>query len=93
VQGVAGLFALLLVFFYYFAAILLLGAEVNAFFVEGVRPMPNDLAAFVTTMAGKLNQDIPEKEAQTHVDTQATEQATQEHAADVVAKTEADDEP
>ncbi len=92
-QGVAGLFALLLIFFYYFAAIILLGAEVNAFFVEGVRPMPNDLVAFVTTMAGKLNRDIPEREAQSRVDTQATEQAYQEHTANVVAKTEAQDEP
>ncbi|MDQ6643419.1 MAG: hypothetical protein M3Y76_03135, partial [Chloroflexota bacterium] len=65
----------------------------NAFFVEGVRPMPNDLVSFVTTMAGKLNQDIPEMEAQTHVDIQSTEQADQEHAADVVTKIEAHDAP
>src|SRR5205807_2515910 len=50
VPGVVGLFALLLIFFYYFAVILLLGAEVNAFFVEGVRPMSNDLVAFATIM-------------------------------------------
>ncbi|GAC1299407.1 MAG: YihY/virulence factor BrkB family protein [Ktedonobacteraceae bacterium] len=93
VPGLAGLFILLLIFFYYFAAIFLLGAEVNAFFVEGVRPMPNDLVSFVTTMAGKLNQDIPAKEAQTHVDTQSTEQADQEHAAEVITKTEARDAP
>jgi hypothetical protein len=93
VPGVAGLFALLLVFFYYFAAILLLGAEVNAFFVEGVRPMPNDLVAFTTIMAGKLNEDIPEGEAQTHVDTKPTEQADKEHAFDVVSKTEEGDVP
>src|SRR5437762_11587272 len=88
VPGVVGLIALLLIFFYYFAVILLLGAEVNAFFVEGVRPMPNDLVAFATTVAGKLNQYIPEGEAQTHVDTRPTEQAHQKHALDVESKTE-----
>ena len=88
--GVAGLIALLLIFFYYFAVILLLGAEVNAFFVEGVGPMPNDLVAFATTMAGKLNQDIPEREAQMHVDTRPTEQADKEHALDVESETEGD---
>jgi uncharacterized BrkB/YihY/UPF0761 family membrane protein len=34
---VFGFTAILLVFYYYFAVILLLGAEVNAFFAEGVR--------------------------------------------------------
>jgi uncharacterized BrkB/YihY/UPF0761 family membrane protein len=81
--------ALLLIFFYYVAMIVFLGAEVNAFFVARVQPMPNDLVSFVTTLAGTLNQDIPVKEAQTHVDTQPTEQATKEHAIDVVTKPEA----
>ena len=91
--GIAGLTALLLIFFYYVAVILLLGAEVNAFFVEGVRPMPNDLVAFVTTMAGKLNQDIPADEAHTHVDTHPTDQADKEHAIDIVTKSEEHDVP
>jgi YihY family inner membrane protein len=86
--GIAGLIALFLIFFYYVAVIFILGAEVNAFFVEGVRPMPNDLVAFVTTMAGKLNQDIPAHEAQSHVDTRPTDQADKEHAINVVTKTE-----
>ena len=91
--GIAGLIALLLIFFYYVAVILLLGAEVNAFFVEGIRPMPNDLVAFVTTMAGKLNQDIPADEAHTHVDTHLTDQADKEHAMDIVTKSEEHDVP
>ena len=49
--GQAGFAVILLVFFYYFAIILILGAEINAFFLENVRPLPNDLATFVSTMA------------------------------------------
>ena len=71
--GQAGFAVVLLVFFYYFAIILILGAEVNAFFLEKVRPLPNDLATFVSTMAGKLNRDIPETEAPRHVDSRPTD--------------------
>lgn len=70
--GQAGFAVILLVFFYYFAIILILGAEINAFFLEKVRPLPNDLATFVSTMAGKLNQDIPETESPLHVDPHPT---------------------
>ena len=38
IAGVFGFTAILIVFFYYFGVILLLGAEVNAFFVEGLAP-------------------------------------------------------
>ena len=48
--GQAGLAVILIVFFYYFAVILMLGAEVNAYFLEKVQPLPNDLATFVSTM-------------------------------------------
>ena len=65
----------------------------NAFFIEGVRPMPNDLVAFATTMAGKLNQDIPADEGQTRVDTNPTEQAHQAHTLDTMSKTEERDVP
>src|SRR6266852_513688 len=68
--GQAGFAVILLVFFYYFAVILILGAEINAFFLEKVRPLPNDLATFVSTMAGKLNRDIPEAESPSHVNPQ-----------------------
>lgn len=67
---------ILLAFFYYFAIILMLGAEVNAFFFEGVRPLPNDLATFVSTVGGELNQDRPESEANPHVSAKPTEMAT-----------------
>jgi YihY family inner membrane protein len=81
--GQVGFAVILLLFFYYFAVILMLGAEVNAFFREGVRPLPNDLATFVSTMAGKLNQDIPETEATSHVETKPTDLADKGHVAEV----------
>jgi len=79
--GQAGFAVILLVFFYYFAVILILGAEINAFFLEKVRPLPNDLATFVSTMAGKLNRDIPEAESPSHVNPQPTDLADKAHVA------------
>jgi YihY family inner membrane protein len=80
--GQAGLVVILLIFFYYFAVILLLGAEVNAYFFEKVRPLPNDLATFVSTMGGILNKDISEIEAPSHVDPKPTEKADRGHVAE-----------
>lgn len=42
---------ILLIFFYYFAMILLLGAEVNAFFGEGIRNSPADVVTLVKDAA------------------------------------------
>jgi membrane protein len=50
---------ILLIFFFYFAVILLLGAEVNAFFLEGLRATPSDLITLVHTTAGKHGGDQP----------------------------------
>lgn len=91
--GAVGFTVILLVFFYYFAVLLFLGAEINAFFAEGVRPMPNDLATFVSTMAGKLNDDIPSDEGDAHVNTKPTDQADKEHAVDFVKETDERDVP
>ncbi len=77
--GPIGFAVILLLFFYIFSMILLLGAEVNASFFEGVRPIPNDLVTFLSTMAGKLNKDLPEVEADSHVDTKPTDQADEVH--------------
>jgi uncharacterized BrkB/YihY/UPF0761 family membrane protein len=82
-----GLALILLVFFYYFGVILFLGAEINAFFLEGVRPLPADLATFVSTTAGKLNEDIPADEGQTTVDAKPTDQAHEEHTVEFVTQT------
>lgn len=91
--GAVGFTIILLVFFYYFAVLLFLGAEINAFFVERVRPLPNDLATFVSTMGGKLNEDIPSDEGKAHVDTKPTDQADKEHAVSFVKETDEEDVP
>ena len=51
--GTLGLL-ILLIFFYYFALILFLGAEVNAFFAQGVRETPQDLVTMVHTMTSHV---------------------------------------
>ncbi len=73
--GVVGGGIILLLFFYYFAVILLLGAEINAFFSENVQPLPNDIITFVTTMAGRVNQDRPDVESADHMDARPTDKA------------------
>ncbi len=52
--GTVGFAVILLFFFYYFAVILLLGAEVNAFFAEGVRATPDNLAVIVHQLTSHL---------------------------------------
>lgn len=62
---------ILLVFFYYFAVILLLGAEVNAFFAEGVKATPFDLVTMVHVMTSHLptsEQEVKQEAAATHKD-------------------------
>jgi YihY family inner membrane protein len=81
--GQIGFAVILLLFFYYFAVILMIGAEVNAFFFEGVRPLPNDLATFVSTVAGTLNRDIPASESEIHQNPQPTENKGREYIAEV----------
>ena len=80
--GQVGFAIIFLIFFYYFALILMIGGEINAFFSEGVRPLPNNLVTFISTMAGKLNKDIPEKESQAIVNIKATELADRQHIAE-----------
>jgi membrane protein len=45
--GAIGFAVILMFFFYYFAVILLIGAEVNAFFAQGIRALPDNLAGMV----------------------------------------------
>jgi uncharacterized BrkB/YihY/UPF0761 family membrane protein len=77
--GTLGFAVILLLFFYYFSLILLGGAEINAFFFDGVRPIPNDIVTFVSTMAGKLNKDLSPVESSSHVDTKPTDKADEKH--------------
>ena len=68
--GALGLL-ILLIFFYYFAMILFLGAEVNAFFAEGITATPSDLVTMVHTMTSHLpttEKDVKEQAAADHKD-------------------------
>ena len=69
--GQAGFAVILIVFFYYFAVILLLGAEINAFFAEGIRATPDNLAIMVHKMTShepKTQQEIREQAPPSHKD-------------------------
>ncbi|GHO50059.1 YihY/virulence factor BrkB family protein [Ktedonospora formicarum] len=77
--GQVGFAVILLIFFYYFALILMIGAEINAFFSEGVHPIPNNLVTFISTMAHALNEDRPASEGHAHIDSQPTERADEQH--------------
>ena len=76
--GAVGATVILIVFFYYFGVILFLGAEVNAYFSERVQPLPNDLATFVSTMAGRLNKDRPGDETK-HINAKPTDRSDDAH--------------
>ena len=52
--GQVGFAVILLFFFYYFAVILLLGAEINAFFAEGIRATPAPLTTMVHELTSHL---------------------------------------
>jgi YihY family inner membrane protein len=80
--GPIGVAVILLLFLYIFAIIFLLGAEVNAYFFEGIKPIPNDLVTFLSTMAGRLNKDLSKYESPTHMDTRPTEHADDRHIAE-----------
>jgi YihY family inner membrane protein len=49
-----GSFIILLVFFYYFGVILFLGAEVNAYFAEGIKATPNDIPTMIHLITSHL---------------------------------------
>ncbi len=55
---------ILLIFFYYFAVILFIGAEVNAFFAEGITSTPTDLVTMVHISTSHLPKTPSEKEKQ-----------------------------
>ena len=47
-KGQIGFGVILILFFYYFAIILILGAEINAFFLENIPPFKQPLGTFVS---------------------------------------------
>src|SRR5260370_7540196 len=56
--GEVGFLFISLFFFYYFAVILLIGAEVNAFYAEGVRALPDNLANFIHLSVNEVGKEI-----------------------------------
>src|SRR2546421_7043929 len=82
---------LLLIFFYYFAVILLIGAQVNAFFTEGVRATPVDLVTLVhitTSHLPKTEEDKEQQAAASHKDAPIGTTATKTHVDDTVANSD-----
>ena len=67
--GNIALAIVLLFFFYYFAVILLMGAEINAFFAEGIHSTPDNLAVIVhkyTSHLATSEKDIQEQAPPSH---------------------------
>jgi hypothetical protein len=63
------LFPFYVTLFYYFAVILLLGAEINAYFSEGIRATPDNLAVMVHQLTSHLptsKKDIQEQAPPSH---------------------------
>jgi hypothetical protein len=82
---------LLLIFFYYFAVILLIGAQVNAFFAEGVKATPVDLVTLVhitTSHLPKTEEDKEQQAAASHKDAPIGTTATKTHVDDTVANSD-----
>lgn len=97
--GVVGFAIIFLLFFYYFAVILLFGAQINAYFAEGIYPLPDTLAAVLHDAAanrppapagpGTLNQAerVATTQASAQIETSVTTapSGTRSHEADIAA--------
>ncbi len=69
--GNTGLAVILLFFFYYFAVILLIGAEINAFYAEGIRSTPDNVAVIIHKYTSHLpttEKDVQEQATPSHKD-------------------------
>ena len=67
--GNVGLVIILLFFLYYFAVILLIGAEINAYYREGIQATPDNLAAMVHKLTSHLatsEKAVQEQAASSH---------------------------
>jgi membrane protein len=81
----------LLIFFYYFGVILLIGAQVNAFFAEGVKATPTDLVSLVhitTSHLPKSSEDKEQQAAASHKDAPIGTAATKTHVDDTVTNSD-----
>ncbi len=71
--GNTGFAVVLLFFFYYFAVILLVGAEINAFYAEGIQSTPDNIAVIVHKYTNHLpttEKDAQEQATPSHKDTE-----------------------
>jgi len=71
--GNTGFAVVLLFFFYYFAVILLVGAEINAFYAEGIQSTPDNIAVIVhkyTSHPPTSEKDAQEQATSSHKDTE-----------------------
>jgi membrane protein len=67
--GNVGLAVVLLFFFYYFAVILLIGAEINSYYAEGIQSTPDNLAVIVHKYTSHLlttEKDVREQATPSH---------------------------
>ncbi|HET8840948.1 MAG TPA: hypothetical protein VFN35_05740, partial [Ktedonobacteraceae bacterium] len=69
--GEVGFAVILLLFFYYFAVILLLGAEINAYTAEKVKPLANNVAAVLYDASQPI--EIYERQKQASADKKVQE--------------------
>ena len=81
--GEVGFAVILLFFFYYFAVILLVGAEINAFFAEGIRATPEPL----TTMVYEYTSHLPTSKKA--IQEQAPPSDKNQEPKDILTKSEA----
>ena len=79
-SGNIGLVIILLFFLYYFAVILLIGAEINAYYAEGIQSTPDNLAVMVHKLTSHM---APTKQA---VEKQAPPSHKGEEPKEVVPK-------
>jgi membrane protein len=79
-SGNIGLVIILLFFLYYFAVILLIGAEINAYYAEGIQSTPDNLAVMVHNLTSHM---APTKQA---VEKQAPPTHKGEEPKDIVPK-------
>ncbi|CAF4128363.1 unnamed protein product [Adineta steineri] len=52
--GLIGFVVILLTFFYYFSIIVILGAQMNAYFLERIQPLPDGLGTFLSRAVGRM---------------------------------------
>jgi YihY family inner membrane protein len=81
--GNIALAVILLFFFYYFAVILLIGAEINAYFAEGIQVTPDNLAVMVHKFTSHLatsQKDVQEQAPPSHKDAEPKDNVPQGQA-------------